>query len=105
MAAPITISSQRHLDDDLVAAKLAASDFDVAVSPEFDIDGQTYCVVLDGHHSFAAAKLANADVNFIERDASDDDRVALILAGQIDDFLEVSRIDSDYYNIMTGHDL
>ena len=101
----ITISSQRHLDDAIVSAKLASADYTVSVSPAFEIDGETYRVVLDGHHSLAAAKLAGVDADFVEYDARDHDAVALIDAGDFEGFLAATYIDSDYYNVETGRDL
>jgi hypothetical protein len=101
----ITISSQRHLNDEIVAEKISHADFEVAVSPAFEIDGETYRVVLDGHHSFAAAQIAGVDPVFVEYDATDNDKVALLDRGEIEDFLELAHIDSDYYDISTGKDV
>lgn len=100
-----TISSQRFINDAIVAEKAAAADYTVAVSPTFEIDGETYRVILDGHHSFAAAKIAGVEPTFVEHDASDDDRIGYINNGQVEDFLEAAHIDSDYYDINTGHDV
>jgi hypothetical protein len=103
------ISSQRFLDEEKVADKLAARDFIVSISPafvaDFGIDGATYQVVLDGHHSLAAAKIAGVDAEFVTVDESEHDAVALLAAGKVDDFLAVTYIDSDYYNVETGNDL
>lgn len=96
-----TISSQHYLDDDIVAAKLAAQDFEVSVSPEFEYDGQAIRVVLDGHHSLAAAKLAGVEPDYTTADASQDDRVGLLKQGAIEQFLEATWMDGDYYNVDT----
>ncbi len=96
-----TISSQHFLDDAIVAAKLAAQDFEVLVSPEFAYDGQTIRVVLDGHHSLAAAKLAGVSPEYVTADATANDKVALLARGEVDDFLEASWVDGDYYNVET----
>lgn len=96
-----TISSQHYLDDGIVAAKLAAQDFEVSVSPEFEFGGEVVRVVLDGHHSLAAARLACVEPEYVAADATHDDRVALIKQGAIEQFLEVAWVDGDYYNVDT----
>jgi hypothetical protein len=100
------ISAQRFLDEDTVAEKQAAKDYDVLVSPAFDVDGWgSVQVILDGHHSLAAAKRDGVAPTILEADATDSDRVSLIERGEIEDFLELSHIDSDYYDTATGCDL
>lgn len=96
-----TISSQHYLDDDIVVAKLAARDFEVQVSPVFEAGGVSVRVVLDGHHSLAAARLAGEAPEFVTADATTNDKVALLDRGEIDDFLELAWIDGDYYDIDT----
>lgn len=100
-----TISSQRYIDDAIVAQKMADADFTVAVSPAFEIDGETYRVVLDGHHSFSASHAAGVGAIFVEYTASDHDAVALLDQGAIEDFLAVTHLGSDYYDVSTGRDV
>lgn len=100
-----TISSQRHIDDEIVEAKRAAGDYEVFVSPAFSYDGAELRVVLDGHHSLEAARIDGVAPTFIERDQTEDDRVGLIASGEIEDFLAVTHVDSDWYDIETGHDI
>ena len=95
------ISSQRFLDDAIVAQKLAACDFVVSVSPAMEFDGETYEVVLDGHHSLEAARQAGVSPVFVTMTTQDHDAIGLDFV----DFLEVTRIDSDFYNIETGKDV
>lgn len=97
-----TISSQRYTDAEIVAAKLAAEDFDVLVSPEFEIEGKTVCVVLDGHHSLAAAKLAGIAPSYSTANAAQHDAVALIDRGDFEDFLQITHAGDDYYDVDTG---
>ena len=97
-----TITSQSYLDDAIVAEKLAAEDFSVMVSPVFEFGGKSIRVVIDGHHSFAAAKLAGAEPDYCTADATECDRVALIERGEYDDFMELSWVDSDWRDINTG---
>lgn len=100
-----TISSQRHLDDEIVEQKIADADFDVLVSPEFDYDGDVYRIVIDGHHSLAAARIAGNDPNFIEATIQQSDSIGVLRDGNIDDYLQINRIDSAYYDIDTGKDV
>jgi uncharacterized protein len=49
------ITHQRFLDEKKVAEKIAAKDFLVNVTPEFEDSGKKYRMIIDGHHSLAAA--------------------------------------------------
>lgn len=99
------ISSQRYTNDEIVAAKREAQDYTVTLSPAFEVEGVEYQVILDGHHSLAAAKLDGAEPEYIEATKQTADTVALIERGEIEDFLVATRIDSDYYDIKTGSDV
>lgn len=99
------ISSQRYIDDEIVDAKLAAHDFRVTLSPAFVVDGIEYQVILDGHHSLAAAKLAGVEPEYTEATKQTADTVAMLERGEIEDFLIATRIDSDYYVVATGEDV
>lgn len=101
----ITVSSQRFLDDAIVERKVEDGDFEVLVSPEFEFDGQAMRVVLDGHHSFAAAKQAGTSPVYVTATQQEHDAVALIERGEIEDFLAVTHMGDDYYDIETGHDV
>jgi len=97
-----TISSQHYLDESIVVSKIQACDFEVLVSPAFSFDGQEIRVVLDGHHSFAAAQEAGVSPVFVEVSKQDHDAIALIERGRFEEFLEATWIDGDFYNIETG---
>ncbi len=97
-----TISSQRYTDDEIVAAKIAGQDFDVLVSPEFTVEGEIVRVVLDGHHSLAAAKAVGVDPVFSTATATQHDAVALLDRGEMEDFLQVTHMGDDYYDVETG---
>lgn len=97
----ITISSQRYLNDEIVAQKVEAQDFVVLVSPEFEVDGIVVRVVLDGHHSYAAAKEAGVSPEFVEATGSDHDAVGME-KHNAEGFLEATHLGDDYYNIETG---
>lgn len=81
-----TISSQRYTDPKIVAAKLAAEDFEAAYVV-VELEGVDYRVVVDGHHSIAAAKEAGAEV-------------ACYLGAT--DWLAQHQMDSDWYDVSTG---
>jgi phage-related protein (TIGR01555 family) len=74
------ITNQQFVDPDIVAQKIVAGDFQVQLSPEFQTaTGKRYRVVIDGHHSLAAA----------------------IECGAVPDFVEANYDDSDYRNAVT----
>lgn len=99
------ISSQRHLSEEIVTEKREQRDYGVSVSPEFDLFGEKVRVILDGHHSWHAAKADGVRPLICEMDVSEHDAIGLLKSGNVDDFLAVTRIDSDLYDIETGHDL
>lgn len=99
------ISSQRHRDDAIIAEKRSMKDYGVSVSPKFELLGEIVCLVLDGHHSYDAALLDGVKPVICEIGETDDDRISLLNTGKLDDFLEITYIDSDLYDIATGHDL
>ncbi len=95
----ITISSQLDTIEEIVSEKIAEQDFTVQVSPVFEIDGQKYRVILDGHHSLEAAHMEGVEPEFeeIRHDAQ-----GYLDCGDIDGFLEAVYIDCQYYDIETG---
>ena len=100
------ISAQDYRDEATIEAKIAAGDFDVFVSPAFEIDGETYQIVMDGHHSYDAAIRSGARPNIIEQTATDNDKIGLLNAGKLDDFLEVSLVDrSTYVHVSTDREV
>lgn len=97
------ISSQRFTDENIVAEKIENEDFEVMLSPEFVIDGETFQVVLDGHHSFAAAKAVGITPDFWTADGGDHDAISILEnCGETEDFLLATHMGDDYYNIETG---
>lgn len=99
------ISSQRYLDNDTTQEKIDTQDFTVSVSPKFTIDGEEYQVILDGHHSFAAAIESGNEPEFIELSVSEHDAIQWLVENKPETFLEVTYIDSPYYDINTGIDV
>lgn len=99
------ISSQSFIDENIVADKIANEDFEVQISPAFEIDGVEYAVIQDGHHSYRAAIEAGVEPEFIIQTASDNDRIALLADGDIETFLEASYVDCSYYDVSTGAEI
>lgn len=95
------ISSQRFIDDEILTQKIADQDFEVQLSPVFEIDGEEYQVVMDGHHSYHAAIEAGVEPTYYEQTVSENDRVAL-MDQDINLFLEACYHEDDWYNIETG---
>ena len=98
-----TISSQSYRDDDIIAEKLANEDFTVYVTPVFEIDGEEFRVITDGHHSYEAAKLAGVEPEYVEQDIQDNDNIQMLIDGNVEMFLEHAYVDTDWYDIETGY--
>lgn len=96
------ISSQRYLDEAIVAAKLANRDVTVTLSPVFEVDGEQYQVVIDGHHRLEAARKLGVEPIYREATAQDCDRILLLERGEVEAFLTDMWLDDDYYDVQTG---
>ncbi len=96
------ITSQDYLNDGIVAAKIMAGDYAVTLSPEFVVDGAAYRVVLDGHHSLAAARQMGVEPDWTTATPSTHDAVSLLVAGDADGFLHAVHMGSDYRDVDTG---
>lgn len=97
------ISSQRYLDPSIVADKLLTADFTVSVTPEFYLEGVgSVRAIIDGHHSYAAANEAGVAPTLVELTATENDRIALLDAGDVINYLEAAYHDSDWYDLETG---
>lgn len=96
------ITSQDHIDDDIVAEKQSAKDYTVLVSPEFEVDGETYQVVLDGHHSLEAAKRDGVEPEYEIATSREHDAIGMIAEGRIEEFLEAVYHGHDYRDAITG---
>lgn len=98
------ISSQHFLDDEIVQSKVDAADFVVTLSPAFEVDGVVVQVVLDGHHSFAAAQRVGVAPEYEVATVQTNDAINLIEADPLT-FLEAVWVDGDYYDVITGGDV
>lgn len=99
------ITSQHYISDEIVAAKIAAEDYEVQVSPAFEIDGQTFRVVMDGHHSLAAAIEAGVEPEIVEQNGADNDKINMLRDGLVQDFLEACWMDGDYHYAISGKEV
>lgn len=96
------ISSQRYLNQAIVAERAVKfKRFVVNVFPVV-LRGTQYTILMDGHHNFAAAKLAGIEPDF--RPVSK--KLMKIIKGMTDQEIEAFFInnvtDSDYYFVDSG---
>jgi len=98
------ISSQHFLDDEIVQSKVDAADFVVTLSPVFEVEGVVVQVVLDGHHSFAAAQRVGVEPEYEVATVQTNDAINLIAADPVS-FLEAVWVDGDYYDVINGGDV
>ena len=99
-----TISSQRFLSTETVEQKRAAKDYEITVSPDFVVDGTVYRVLMDGHHSLAAAKADGVEPVVKVATVIDSDRVSLLDNG-VEDFLAAEHMGDDWYDVATGREV
>ncbi len=99
------ITSQHYINDEIVAAKIAAEDFEAQVSPAFEVDGKTLRIVMDGHHSLAAAIEAGVEPAIVEQNGTDNDKINMLRDGYVQDFLEACWMDGDYRYAINGKDV
>jgi hypothetical protein len=96
------ITSQHYLDDATIADKQAAKDYSVMLSPVFDLDGETFQVVIDGNHSLAAALVDGVEPDYSVATIQDSDAVALIERGDIEGYLETANMgEGDWLDAVT----
>ena len=91
-----TISSQKYLDDSIVEGKRATKDY-VVTTHDITVNGVDYTVIVDGHHSLAAAIADCVEPEFV---AASQSLASSYSEGE--DFLLQNQIDSDWYDIATG---
>lgn len=99
------ISSQEFRDEEIVNIKRIAKDYDVLLSPVFEVDSEVFQVVLDGHHSYEAAKLDGVQPHFTVASATLNDNVALLASGDVETFLETQYIDGPFRDVETGEEV
>ena len=101
---PQIISSQDYLDPDIVKTKRREKDFDVFLSPEFDYEGRTFQIVLDGHHSLEAARQSRRKPRFFTTKPNEIEGFTLTGNGDdgVAEFLQMHYNGSDWRNIATN---
>lgn len=92
-----TISSQRYIDPKIVAIKRAAADY-IVQYVIVHVGEETYAVVVDGHHSIAAARADCVDLEYEEAHPE----VFAEAASNGLAFLEAHHLGDDYYYVSTG---
>lgn len=97
---PRLITSQSYLDEEIVQEKIEANDFEVTVSPVFEYEGETYQVILDGHHSFEAAQQTGQEVEWTVATRVTHDTIAVLERNGVESFLEVV-CDGDFIDAVT----
>jgi hypothetical protein len=98
----VLITSQSFRDEAIIAEKRAAKDYEITVSPKFEIDGDVYRVLIDGHHSFEAARLDGVEPECREATSQDHDAIGLLERGDIAGFLDALYHGEDYRDAYTG---
>ena len=93
------ISSQRHLDADIVAVKRSAKDYSITLGKVIEIEGAEYRVLTDGHHSLAAAQLDGVEPVAHITTSTESDREGI---EDVTAYLESHWMGDDWYNVMTG---
>lgn len=96
------ITSQRYLDQETVESKMGAEDYDVTVSPVFVIDGADYQIIIDGHHSLAAAIADGVAPALKVANSSNFDAIGILDAGDVEGFLAASWMGDDWFEFATG---
>jgi len=96
------ISSQDYRDPEIVERKRAAGDYTVRHSPILEIDGERLAVVLDGHHSYEAARLDGVEPDYVELSVQEHDAIAILEGGDPVAFLGAVQDGVDWRYLDTG---
>jgi len=95
------ISSQDFIDDEIVKFKIKEKDFSVQMSPEFEIDGDKFRVIMDGHHSLHAAVEKKIVPDFYELSTTEADSLFYLEQNEVVSFLEAAYEGDDWRNVIT----
>lgn len=102
MTNTVKISSQRFTDPAVVEEKRCARDYAVQLVP-VEVEGAAYLVVVDGHHSLAAAKADGAEPEW--EVLSPAHELSQHARRDPETFLEASHLGDDYYDVSTGRNV
>jgi len=92
------ITSQSYIDQEIVAEKMDARDFDVFVTTPFELDGVEFVILVDGNHSLRAALEAGVDPTVHTIDMQQHEMAGI----GAEEALERCWQDSDYRDAITG---
>lgn len=92
------ITSQSYIDPDIVAEKLESRDFDVFVTTPFELDGVEFVILVDGNHSFEAARQAGVEPTIHTIDMQQYEMAEI----SAEEALERCWMDGDYRDAVTG---
>ena len=73
--------------------------------PHLKLTVRSYALILDGHHSLAAAIENGEDPIFTEYDSTEHDAICLLEFVDIEGFLQATHMGDDYYNVEPGKDI
>jgi hypothetical protein len=93
------ITSQNHIDADVVAEKSLSKDYVVIVGKIITINGIDYRVVIDGHHSLRAAINDKAIPTYHIATVTECDREGI---DDVEQYLESHWMDGDYRDAFSG---
>jgi ParB-like chromosome segregation protein Spo0J len=102
MSLPPLISSQRYLDPKKVQHKATTFKAFIVSTVAIELRGVQYRVLLDGHHNFAAAKLAGVEPTWRGPSLKMQRFIARHTKAEVANFLINNLTDSDWYFIDTG---
>lgn len=96
------ISSQRFLDRSLVARKAATFKVFVVRTVDVELRGRQYTVLLDGHHSLAAARVRGIEPCWRRHDKTE--RMAMRMGAEAFAKMLINNLtDSDWYFVESGY--
>ena len=96
------ISSQRYLNGATVARKVRTFKVFVVNVIEVMLRGRPYRVLVDGHHNFAAARLAGVEPTWRGAPKKLQRIIDKTPAAEFEHFLINNLTDSDWYYVETG---
>lgn len=101
----IVLSSQRYLNEDTVEAKKAelvgVDEVELPIVFVGEFEGESLFVLLDKHHTMAAAKELGVPTSYTEIERRD---TRLSQDDSLEDCLDTLYMDADWYNVETGRD-
>lgn len=101
MMAPL-ISSQRYLNRAVVGHKASSFKVFIVRTVEIELRGESYRILLDGHHNLAAARLAGVEPTWRGPSAKTQRVASQMGAAAFAAMLIDNLTDSDWYYVDTG---